>query len=726
MDWSPTKSESSLPSPLRSRSRSGSPPSSSARTVTINLFPLSDSIEFAPKHLSFNPDQEIKVGRVSGSRNQKEARADNGVFSCDVMSREHALLKEENGKILIKDLKSTHGTFINTVRLGDGSDESDWRILNHGDVITFGHSVRRNQNLYKHLSAYIFYPKETKDETLPPNKFNGVTSNALPIPSPPTFIKTERSSENVPTPLSGVAKEPVTVASAGISQQRSEGPASYYIAKSGGLPPASSNVTNPLGNKFGGLPVKPRITDNATHASEVPVTEPKQHIKQEVGITSSTSEEMLTSIQKLKIGQSDDKTHIEVENKEQIAQTAKSDQDSVNAFTENDEIVDNLKNVEKLHKSVSSESFDEVESVEVTGESAVIRTSVSATRTTVSFAAPAPVKERLSTQSTRETKPSKVSRREKENSREKDSHREKENYREKESHNREKESHSREKEIRNREKESHSREKEAHREKENYREKEFHSREKEGHREKESHKERDNHKEKESHIEKEWECLKEIESNTEKESNTDTDKCENVSNGEGPSHVTEDDTSNVATAIILRKRKYEEIDEELIGPSEIIALKNKLAELEERAIHVNKRRKWELVYSTVVGMAAGALSVGCAFMLGVAFYYRKFILSYFPSINRRYQRLPTVFSSNSFQNDIEDGLTSETFDLEQNIIDGDSRPGLEDSDEIKRIMETEHVTFDQARLIRQKRKFQTNNIDPQTGLPRDPKLVTFS
>jgi hypothetical protein len=100
MDWSTTRSETSLPSPpVRSRSRSGSP--SPPRAITINLFPLSDSIEFAPKHLSFNPDQEIKVGRVSGSRNQKEAKPDNGVFSCDVMSREHALLKEENGKVIM-------------------------------------------------------------------------------------------------------------------------------------------------------------------------------------------------------------------------------------------------------------------------------------------------------------------------------------------------------------------------------------------------------------------------------------------------------------------------------------------------------------------------------------------------------------------------------------------------------------------------------------------------
>jgi hypothetical protein len=73
-----------------------------------------------------------------------------------------------------------------------------------------------------------------------------------------------------------------------------------------------------------------------------------------------------------------------------------------------------------------------------------------------------------------------------------------------------------------------------------------------------------------------------------------------------------------------------------------------------------------------------------------------------------------------------DGLTSETFDLSQNLRDGDTRAGLENSEEIKRIMEQEGVGFDQARLLNQQRKFKSNNIDPQTGLPRDPKFVSFS
>ncbi|RIB13209.1 SMAD/FHA domain-containing protein [Gigaspora rosea] len=182
MDWTPTKSDGSLPSPVRSRSRSGSESPSSNKSVAVNLIPLTDSISFTPKYLSFTPDQEMKVGRVSGSRNQKESRADNGVFICDVMSREHAILKEKNGKILIKDTKSTHGTFVNSTRLGDGSQDSEWRELHHGDVITFGHSVRRNQNLYKHLSACVFYPKGKKDTQSIPNSPNGNSVHTIDSP----------------------------------------------------------------------------------------------------------------------------------------------------------------------------------------------------------------------------------------------------------------------------------------------------------------------------------------------------------------------------------------------------------------------------------------------------------------------------------------------------------------------------------------------------------------
>ncbi|CAG8497363.1 9410_t:CDS:1 [Paraglomus brasilianum] len=109
----------------------------------------------------------------------------------------------------------------------------------------------------------------------------------------------------------------------------------------------------------------------------------------------------------------------------------------------------------------------------------------------------------------------------------------------------------------------------------------------------------------------------------------------------------------------------------------------------------------------------------------VAYYYRDRILPKIPYFKNRYQRVPAYFSTSSFQQDIDDGLTSEAFDLQQNVEDGDSRAGLENSEEIKRIMEEEGVNFDQARLIRQQRKFKSSNIDPLTGIPKDPKFVSF-
>ncbi|KAJ2718864.1 hypothetical protein GGI07_005551 [Coemansia sp. Benny D115] len=82
-------------------------------------------------------------------------------------------------------------------------------------------------------------------------------------------------------------------------------------------------------------------------------------------------------------------------------------------------------------------------------------------------------------------------------------------------------------------------------------------------------------------------------------------------------------------------------------------------------------------------------------------------------------------SGNAFVRDHQDGLSSQNFDVSINIDEGDSRPGL-DSEEVRRIMETQGVSFDNARLIRQKQLMERNNIDPSTGMPLDPKAVSFS
>ncbi|KAF9162588.1 hypothetical protein BGX21_009401 [Mortierella sp. AD011] len=94
----------------------------------------------------------------------------------------------------------------------------------------------------------------------------------------------------------------------------------------------------------------------------------------------------------------------------------------------------------------------------------------------------------------------------------------------------------------------------------------------------------------------------------------------------------------------------------------------------------------------------------------------------------RYSRLPFFRSEedNSFEQNIEEGLTSSTFDLHQNLLDGDERHGIENADELRKIMKKYRCNFDQARLIHQQNKMKENGIDPRTGVPIDPKAVYFS
>lgn len=90
-----------------------------------------------------------------------------------------------------------------------------------------------------------------------------------------------------------------------------------------------------------------------------------------------------------------------------------------------------------------------------------------------------------------------------------------------------------------------------------------------------------------------------------------------------------------------------------------------------------------------------------------------------------YSRLP--FTSSSFADDMEAGLSSSTFDLAANVSDGDSRAGLDDASkkEILKIMKRRRLRFDEARRVYMERRFAANGIGAD-GMPRDPKFVSFS
>ena len=87
-----------------------------------------------------------------------------------------------------------------------------------------------------------------------------------------------------------------------------------------------------------------------------------------------------------------------------------------------------------------------------------------------------------------------------------------------------------------------------------------------------------------------------------------------------------------------------------------------------------------------------------------------------------YDRLPS-----SFAGDIEEGFSTNDFNLAENVAAGDSRAGLDPQGkrEVRNIMRRQRVGFDEARRIYMEDKFSKNGIGAD-GRPRDPKFVSFS
>ncbi|TIB69247.1 hypothetical protein E3Q22_02057 [Wallemia mellicola] len=79
-----------------------------------------------------------------------------------------------------------------------------------------------------------------------------------------------------------------------------------------------------------------------------------------------------------------------------------------------------------------------------------------------------------------------------------------------------------------------------------------------------------------------------------------------------------------------------------------------------------------------------------------------------------------------FNSQLEAGISSNTFNLDENITEDEARQGLDARgvEEIDRMMRREGLTFDQARLKRHNKILADNGISSD-GKPKDPKFVSF-
>jgi hypothetical protein len=114
-------------------------------------------------------------------------------------------------------------------------------------------------------------------------------------------------------------------------------------------------------------------------------------------------------------------------------------------------------------------------------------------------------------------------------------------------------------------------------------------------------------------------------------------------------------------------------------------------------------------------------------LFGTLLYFTR--AHWMPAVPRQMPGSEYIYSQlpSSFAGDIEAGLSSNTFDLNGNVEDGDSRAGLDDNAkrEILMIMKKRRVRFDEARRIYMEQRFSANGIGAD-GRPKDPKFVSFS
>ncbi|XP_065673440.1 sarcolemmal membrane-associated protein isoform X3 [Hydra vulgaris] len=104
-----------------------------------------NSHPFQERHISLK--EVVKIGRAVA---KTKPSSNNAVFDCKVLSRNHAIMWYENGKFLLQDTKSSNGTYVNSVRLSRGSEESEPYEIKSNDILQFGVEVVENSKNVTH------------------------------------------------------------------------------------------------------------------------------------------------------------------------------------------------------------------------------------------------------------------------------------------------------------------------------------------------------------------------------------------------------------------------------------------------------------------------------------------------------------------------------------------------------------------------------------------------
>ncbi|KAI2632786.1 hypothetical protein GGS21DRAFT_539758 [Xylaria nigripes] len=122
-------SQQAMPRPMIESLPSGNPP-------VLHLLSLNSTFERKTITVPFTPDS-LRIGRQTNAKTVPTPI--NGFFDSKVLSRQHAeIWADRQGKIFIRDVKSSNGTFVNGTRLSQENRESEPHELQSGDHLELG------------------------------------------------------------------------------------------------------------------------------------------------------------------------------------------------------------------------------------------------------------------------------------------------------------------------------------------------------------------------------------------------------------------------------------------------------------------------------------------------------------------------------------------------------------------------------------------------------------
>ncbi|OZJ03761.1 hypothetical protein BZG36_03072 [Bifiguratus adelaidae] len=175
---------------------------------TLILTPVDEN--FIPKTLDLPAGAKVKIGRQTSTKTLPSSV--NGYFDSKVLSRTHAEIWQDKGRVLIKDVKSSNGTFLNGNRLSNEGEESGPVELNTDDILEFGIDIMNEDGsiLYHKIATRVhIHPKPFATMDNSTLQSLGVDTSALstPLLTPSSSIESTKHSKSSSGHSKGISLE---------------------------------------------------------------------------------------------------------------------------------------------------------------------------------------------------------------------------------------------------------------------------------------------------------------------------------------------------------------------------------------------------------------------------------------------------------------------------------------------------------------------------------------